>query len=283
MTEDDWADRLAGMGYTDTDEQLLAEHLHLAQMQAWPPMDTPAGGAMVHREAARTKADVVIIDTASKVTQGEENSNDTQQAFYRSTLVPLKRDGIATLILDHTGKDIDRGARGGSAKTDNIDLAFELYSRGKDHLTLRCSHARFRDDALDHPTFIHRTTSPLGHLIEAEPRVADHGPGFRPTMLMEKISKWLELNPGATKYAVERARLHSKGERDTLRFALELLVNEGYVGTEDGKRGATHHRVVRPYRHAWDTPDDNPPAEAAEQPDNVLPLPAQPDVPEDTP
>ena len=280
MTEDDWADRLAGMGYTPEDEPILAEHLHLAQMQAWPPMDTPAGGTMIHREATRTHATVVIIDTASKVIAGEENSNDTQQAFYRSTIVPLKRDGVATLILDHTGKDTDRGARGGSAKTDNIDLAFELYNRGKDHLGLRCSHARFRDNALDDPTFIHRTTSPLAHLIEEYKPSQDHGPGFRPTILMEKISKWLELNGGATKYAVERARL---GKRGDIRFALELLVNEGYVATQEGKRSAVHHRVVRPYRHAEDTPQPPPNPEAAERLDNVLNLPLPTDTPEDTP
>ena len=118
--------------------------------------------------AEQTKARAVIIDTASKVIAGEENSNDTQQAFYRNTVVPLKRTGVAVLVLDHTGKDIERGARGGSAKTDNVDLAFELLIRGKDTLSLKNTHARFRDAALeDKVTYLKRITDPeLRHHVE---------------------------------------------------------------------------------------------------------------------
>lgn len=168
MTEDDWLDRLTDMGYKPGDAQFLADHLFLAQLQAWPPMDTMAGGAMVAATVESVGAKAVIIDTASKVIAGEENSNDTQQAFYRNTVVPLKRAGVGVLVLDHTGKDIERGARGGSAKTDNVDLAFELLIRGKDTLSLKNTHARFRDTALDEQvTYIKRVTEPeLRHQIE---------------------------------------------------------------------------------------------------------------------
>ena len=168
MTEEDWLERLTDMGYKPGDAQFLTDHLFLAQLQAWPPMDTFAGGAMVAATAEQTKARAVIIDTASKVIAGEENSNDTQQAFYRNTVVPLKRTGVAVLVLDHTGKDIERGARGGSAKTDNVDLAFELLIRGKDTLSLKNTHARFRDAALeDKVTYLKRITDPeLRHHVE---------------------------------------------------------------------------------------------------------------------
>lgn len=245
MTEDDWIDRLTDMGYSPEDETLLAQNLHLAQLQTWPAMDTASGGAAVELEARRCNATAVIIDTASKVIAGEENSNDTQQAFYRHTLVPLKRAGIAVLVLDHTGKDLERGARGGSAKTDNIDLAFELLRRGKDLLTLRCSHARVRDSLLDEPTFLRRTTGPLAHVVEAHATSADHGPGLRPTHLMEKVSKYVEANPGASKTSIETA---VKGRGEFVRLALELLVNESFIETERGHRNVTQHKQIRPYR-----------------------------------
>lgn len=250
MTEEDWIDRLTEMGYGLDDEQLLSEHLHLAQLQPWPAMDTAAGGHAVEAAAFRTKARVVIIDTASKVLEGEENSNDTQQAFYRHTLVPLKRAGIAVLVLDHTGKDLDRGARGGSAKTDNIDLAFELLKRGRDLLTLRCTHSRIRSDLLDDPTFLRRTAGPLSHQIEAMPTIGTTGPGLRPTHLMEMVSRYVEANPGASKTQIETA---VKGRVEYIRLALDLLVQEVWIRVERGTRNVQAHHQVKAYREDEDT------------------------------
>ncbi len=244
MTEEDWADRLRDMSYGPADEHLLSQHLHLAQLHAWPPMDTPAGGKAVHDAATATRATAVIIDTASKVIAGEENSNDTQQAFYRSTLIPLKREGIAVLVLDHTGKDLERGARGGSAKTDNIDLAFELIKRGRDTLTMRCTHARFRDPLLDEPTLLHRDTGPLTHRIEHLGLSDEAAGAVRPTTLMERVSRFVQFNPGQSKTSIETA---VKGKREYVRLALELLVAEQYVKAEAGPNRAVIHHHIRPF------------------------------------
>lgn len=244
MTEDDWIDRLSDMGYNHYDEARLAQNLHLAQLQAWPPLDHPAGGNMLTTETTRTGARVVIIDTISKLIAGEENSNDTQQALYRHTIVPLKRAGIAVLVLDHTGKDIERGARGGSAKTDNIDLAFELLLRGLDKLTLRCSHARFRDDHLLHPTFLRRNTGPLTHLIEDRPATT-LGDGLRPTYLMEKVSRYVEINPKASKRLIVKSKL---GTEAYVANALELLIIEGYIETVAAPNRGNYHTSVKPFR-----------------------------------
>ena len=244
MTEDDWIDRLSDMGYNHYDEPRLATNLHLAQLQAWPPLDHPAGGNMLTTETTRTGARVVIIDTISKLIAGEENSNDTQQALYRHTIVPLKRAGVAVLVLDHTGKDIERGARGGSAKTDNIDLAFELLLRGLDKLTLRCSHARFRDEHLLHPTFLRRNTGPLTHLIEDRPATT-LGDGLRPTYLMEKVSRYVEINPKASKRLIVKSKL---GTEAYVANALELLIIEGYIETVAAPNRGNYHTSVKPFR-----------------------------------
>ena len=247
MTEEDWLDRLTDMGYGRADEQLLSQHLHLAQLQVWPAMDTPAGGAALAAEAARLQATTVIIDTVSKVIAGEENANDTQQAFYRNTLIPLKRAGAAVLVLDHTGKDIERGARGASAKTDNIDLAFELLKRGRDLLTLRCTHARIRDDILEKPTFLRRTEAPLTHVIEAHDVGGD---SVRPTHLMERVSTYVLTNEGATRTAIETA---VKGKAAYVRLALELLVQEQYIEARPGPNRAVHHHHIKHFRESEET------------------------------
>jgi hypothetical protein len=246
MTEDDWQARLEDMGYGEGDAQILNDRLHLAQLQTWPPMDTFLGGAAVLAEQQRWGAQLVVIDTASKVVKGPENENDTHAALYRNTLVPLKRSGCAVVVLDHTGKDLERGARGGSAKTDNVDLAFELLVRGTDLLSLRCSHARFRDPALEHPVFIRRELSPLRHALEEHHDPPSGTPGaVRPTHLMERVSRYVEANPNMSKNAILTA---VNGKKEFKSLAIDILVSEGYLHMQRVGKQQQGYTSIAPYR-----------------------------------
>ena len=70
--------------------------------------------------------EAVVIDTLSRVCEGDENSNDTFNNFYKHTGVALKSRGIALLRLDHSGKDEAKGMRGASAKTTDVDVVWQL-------------------------------------------------------------------------------------------------------------------------------------------------------------
>jgi hypothetical protein len=67
---------------------------------------------------------------------------------------------------------------------------------------------------------------------------------FRPTAIMARIAKVLEASAGGlSKNAIEGA---VTGKAAVIRFALETLINEGYVAAE--RRGpASIHRLVKPY------------------------------------
>lgn len=159
-TVDDWLDRLTDMGYAGADLTGLTLHC----LADWAAFDTPDGGAQLAAEADRTRADLIVLDTVSKCVSGEENANDTYQALYRHTMLPLKRAGRAVLCLDHPGKDIERGARGASSKGDNVDLRFEMLQRGPATFSLTRTKARFR-----HPqevVWIRRDSTPLMHRVE---------------------------------------------------------------------------------------------------------------------
>lgn len=130
QSEDDLLERLEAMGCTaETDLSLLRYDL----IPNLPPLDTVSGGkALAARVDAEMTADpdrhvVVVIDTISRATVGEENSNDTIQAFYRHTGLELKRRRITWLRLDHEGKDPGKGPRGGSAKGDDVDVQWRLH------------------------------------------------------------------------------------------------------------------------------------------------------------
>ncbi|MFN8585976.1 MAG: AAA family ATPase [Dehalococcoidia bacterium] len=138
MTEDDLYERLTDMGYRP-DSDLT--HLHYASLPSLPPLDTAAGGAALRELAASCNAALVIIDTTSRVISGPENDADTMRALHHHTGLPLKADGRTVLRLDHSGKALERGQRGTSAKNDDVDLVWELTAR-EGGLRLRATHRR---------------------------------------------------------------------------------------------------------------------------------------------
>jgi hypothetical protein len=116
--------------------------LHYASFPPVRPLDTAGGGADLMALVKSTRSELVVIDTVSRFISGPENDADTWLSLYRHTLLPLKRDGIGSVRLDHLGKDGERGARGSSAKTQDVDHVWELRAQGGGVLTLRRTHTR---------------------------------------------------------------------------------------------------------------------------------------------
>jgi hypothetical protein len=129
MGEDDLYERLADMG-CGPDSDL--SRLRYALLPSLAPLDTSEGGrelaALVGREMAAHPGchPVVVIDTIGRAVQGEENPADTIREFYRCTGMELRRLGVTWARLDHAGKDPAKGARGSSAKGDDVDVVWQL-------------------------------------------------------------------------------------------------------------------------------------------------------------
>jgi len=139
MTEADLAERIQNMGYgPDTD----LTHLHYALLPPIAPLDQAAGAASLCRLADLVAADLVIIDTFARAISGDENEADTVRAFYRHTGQTLKAAGRAMIRIDHAGKDTTRGARGTSAKRDDVDIVWQLTALDAGTLTLKAEKRR---------------------------------------------------------------------------------------------------------------------------------------------
>lgn len=156
--------RLRDMGYRpdDLDDLLLFSFPQL------PPLNTDRGGRELLALALAHEADVVIIDTVSRIVVGEENANDTWLDFYRYTGLRLKRAGIACVRLDHAGKDVGRGQRGGSAKGGDVDVVWRLTASG-DTLRLVREMTRKRLPEADRDMTLVRRLDPLRHVLGARP------------------------------------------------------------------------------------------------------------------
>lgn len=125
MSETDIQERMLDMGHYRAMKAGDLRRLHYALHPVIAPMDTAEGGRQLLAYAQQVGATVVIIDTLSRVVQGDENASDTYKAFYANTGWLLKANGIALMRLDHEGHSGGK-MRGSSAKGDDIDIAFRL-------------------------------------------------------------------------------------------------------------------------------------------------------------
>lgn len=123
MTQSDLFERLTDLGYGPDDN---LERLHYALLPSMPPLDTIEGARAVLALVEATNAELVIVDTFGRAVEGDEDSADTVRAFYRHTGLTLKSRGTTYLRTDHSGKDVNKGQRGSSAKNDDVDLVWKL-------------------------------------------------------------------------------------------------------------------------------------------------------------
>ncbi len=112
--------RLTRMGFAAAD---LAG-LRFLSFPQFRPLDVD--GSELVAAALDQQCGLVMLDTASRTIRGPENDNDTWNAWDRATGVLLRRQGVGFVRWDHSGKDVERGARGGSAKGTDVDLIWRF-------------------------------------------------------------------------------------------------------------------------------------------------------------
>lgn len=157
-SRDDLVERLRDMGYKPDD----LGNLRYLSFPTMPPLDGAAGGLDLVDIAEHHDAALIVIDTVSRVVAGEENSADTYRNLYRHTLSPLKAQGRAVVRLDHQGKN-HAGARGSSAKNDDVDVVWQLSQLLDDdgEVLIRLKLERQRGSSHPDHLLLRRETSPL--------------------------------------------------------------------------------------------------------------------------
>ena len=191
--------------------------------------------------------DFVGIDPLSSVASALDLDFDTSNrdyvGFYDKLIAPLVARGLLVELLDNIGHSIDakNRAKGVSAKLDRADLVFACSrSAAPEGMLIKATKVRsiragFKRDAVwlfDRET--HRITP------QAE---ASAGSGFRPTVIMGRVSEAVATDPGLSKRSIRQA---VKGRNDTVDLALELLVAEGFIDARaDGR--AIRHYPLKPF------------------------------------
>lgn len=188
---------------------------------------------------------LVVIDplsaAASALDLDFERSNTDYEKFYDALIQPLTKQGVAVMALDNTGHEAKSRSKGASAKRNRADLAFSATTL-KEPLGLRikCEKVRGARVAFKVGDTWTRYDGHAG--FETTPRE------FRPTYLMEQISRAVESEPG-----INAGDLYARttGRKPYQVQARDLLVTEQYVEMREDA-GAKQHFSLRPYREADD-------------------------------
>ena len=194
--------------------------------------------------------DIVGIDPLSAVASALDLDFDQRNAefirFYDRLVAPLTVAGVTVAMTDNLGHAIEAKSRakGVSAKQDRADLTFActlsaaplgLIVKAK---KVRSVRAPFKRDDEWIFTREDQRIAPRGDAPE------DPGRSFRPTNIMEKVSRLLEAEPGLTRNAIITA---IGGRKANVTLALQLLIAEGFVAIERDRQ-AHRHNVATPYR-----------------------------------
>lgn len=206
------------------------------------------------------KPELVIVDAAAGAydLQGlDDNKRQDVERFTRLYVKAFWKAGVATIVLDHVVKNTEtRGkyAVGSERKVGGADvhLGFEVVSpisRGSRGRYKIVTH-KDRGGFLKRGTLANMELSsdPDTHEITWGFTPADtdnSGDDFKPTHLMEKVSRFLDAHPdGASRNQVETA---IEARRGYVRRAMDALILDEYVTETDGPRRSRVLTNVRSY------------------------------------
>lgn len=234
----------------------------------------PLGGAELsdlERDLRDFVPDLVIIDgtTDAMALHGLDLVNNRDYAHFDRMLPKrIASFGPAVALIDHVGRNVE--ARGGYAlgaqhKRASITGAaytvelVQPFGRGK-HGIARLKVSKDRAGYVDALTAggrrvaeVHLESDLATGSIAATvtvPEVSEDGRGnFRPTVLMERVSRAVETSPGIGINGIYQA---VTGKRDTIKLALDTLVSEGYVARTTAARNKLEHTSLHAYREETD-------------------------------
>jgi hypothetical protein len=202
-------------------------------------------------------ADLVVVDGISNaMSLLGKNPMDHQDLveFEMMFLRPLTISGGAVVGIDHTPKDVanptlfggqhKKAAVTGACFYFRLDTPFGRGLSGMAKMELDKDKPGFLRQYVEDKVIaeLHLHSKKDGTVL-AELNVPDMAQDFRPTGIMEALSRYVEANPGVTVEQVKRDGTASE-KADWVRRAWQLLEQEGWVSADLGGLA----RSVKPYR-----------------------------------
>lgn len=214
---------------------------------------------------------LVLLDAAAGAFAFEElddNKRMDVEKFGARYVEPFRRAGIATLVLDHVVKSSEaRGnyAIGSERKVGATDvhLGFTVVhpikrgGSGTYKITTHKDRGGFlkRGKLADFELHSDPETHAISWAFNVAVETDDEHP-FRPTVLMEKVSRYLEGQLEAVRIGDVKDTITGKAEYVV--EAVRILVDEGFVSESIGARGSRLLESISPFRESYDRPVPDP-------------------------
>lgn len=250
-------ERLRHLGLTD--EQIQNQFIYVEPSEA-----ITAEGVLPYftQLLEERKPSFVAIDafTGALAMHGySPNDGIDVQMFYNTVVEVLRKHGAAVVLLDHLPKDKENRGKysiGSERKVGEaeVHLSFSIiqpFGRGKTGKA-RLTVQKDRPGHLPRPKaailelISDEKTGHVDYTWNAIEEEAQRPAEFRPTTLMEKISRFMEKHPeGASRNKIET---DVQGAAKGKRTALDILVREGYLAEEDGPNRTRITRFAKPYK-----------------------------------
>ncbi len=250
----DTLERLRSLGATDAD--LL--RFRYIEPPGPPSYADPRRALVAICQGVRPSLIVWDSLSAAMALYAQETGKDNGVENFRRFALGVW-PGATELLLDHVNKDPEN-------RGDYSTGSYRKQALVKAHLRLAAPRKLSREQpglikiraTKDRPGFhrrgkngaigeLHLTPDGSGR-IEWSLQLGTQGSDsddFRPTFLMEKVSRFLErVGQPQSKNQIEK---EVAGRGTYVRQAVDVLVDEGFVATESGPRNATLHRLVTPF------------------------------------
>ena len=258
---DTFVSRLLQLGL---DPALLLAHLRYVRPEA-----SLTDQSWTRLAAHASDCRLVIIDGITEaMTMHGLSLMDNSDAAKWLALIPnrLANLGCAVLQVDHVVKDAESRGRysigaqhklAGITGTAFTALTVKSFGKGeKGHTRIIIQKDKHGDVGpvgvtiadfhLDATAYrpSGAAVAPILAWLDTPQESHDEDGNFRPTVLMGRVSEYLQRSPGGSLKAI---RLGVRGKAASIDLAVETLIREGFIRTEEGPRGATFHYLLAPF------------------------------------
>jgi hypothetical protein len=214
--------------------------------------------------SATNPTSLVVLDGMAEALsscQMNEDSNPEVLDFLRSYIRPFAEAGCAVLILDHVAKSQEsrgRFARGAGSKLGRYDGAVYQIELGKAYTPdvagfVRLKVSKDRNGGIGVPrgqVAFELHFQPMGDETQVQFVQPNQSKGeFLPTCLMEKVSRWVELNPGGV--SANQIEKSVQGNTEHKRKAIFHLLDLGYLNVEAKGRAHLHFHAKPFLESEW--------------------------------
>lgn len=195
----------------------------------------------------------IVIDTIAASLGGEDEGNaEFSRLVKHMRMLVTAMDGQGSVFLvHHFGKDRSKGARGGSALYNDVDIVWELDGMSLDDITMKCT--KWKSDSLRKPWSLKLDRTEGALHITANDQTGSVSIGYTEQLdkvltdnILKIISERCKENQGfGPSGNVILESLRHKGVKfrtADLKPRLDYLVAEREICSQTGKRGATLYR-----------------------------------------